>query len=63
MIPQMHIHRWVLSNPLNGATPGRCACGDTCVFTDEPAGPKGRLKRDAIKDDKAPHDLIVEPTR
>jgi len=56
-----HNHRWQLGANVAGVTPGRCACGETRTFTDEPAGPRGRVKRDALN--RTPHDLIVEPTR
>lgn len=56
-----HVHRWILGANVAGVTPGRCACGETRVFTDEPAGPRGRLKRGALA--PTPHVLIVEPTR
>jgi hypothetical protein len=58
-----HVHRWTLGQNVAGVTPGRCACGATRVFTDEPAGKLGRLKRDSIRDDKAPPNLIVDPLR
>lgn len=57
-----HVHRWVLGHrDADGATPGRCACGETRVFTDEAPGARGRIKRGAF--DKNPRTLIVEPTR
>lgn len=56
-----HLHRWILGPNVDGVTPGRCACGAERVFTDEPAGPRGRIKRNALG--RTPHDLIVEPTR
>ncbi len=57
-----HSHRWVLGPNRDGVTPGRCACGVERVFTDEPAGPRGRLKRGALTV-KPVRDIIVEPTR
>lgn len=58
-----HVHRWILSNRVvDGGTPGRCACGETRVFTDEAPGTRGRVKRDALSVPR-PRKLIVEPTR
>jgi hypothetical protein len=57
-----HIHRWQLGADVGGITPARCACGAERVFTDEPAGPRGRLKRGALTI-KRPAVKIVEPIR